>query len=164
MTKILSIVWYKVHPAIFGGQKGIAGFNKELAREYSLVCLCSFNNEAGLETNYQVLPKLPVHKKQFLSPRCWETIRQVALKEKPTHIILEHPYHGIAAVKASRATGAKIILHAHNIESQRFRQLGKVWWWPLHFFEKWRSKGLFSYCLFSWRQRGMPSNTLNLVR
>ena len=135
MTKILSIVWYKVHPAIFGGQKGIAGFNKELAREYSLVCLCSFNNEAGLETNYQVLPKLPVHKKQFLSPRCWETIRQVALKEKPTHIILEHPYHGIAAVKASRATGAKIILHAHNIESQRFRQLGKVWWWPLHFFE-----------------------------
>lgn len=144
MIKILSIVWYKVLPAKFGGQKGIAGFNNELARDYPLVCLCSSNNEAGQEINYKVIPELPVNKKQFLSPRCWETIKRVAVREKPSHIILEHPYHGIAAWKASRAVGAKLILHAHNIESLRFRQLGKPWWWPLYYFEKWvmRKAGL----------------------
>lgn len=41
MSKILSIVWYKVLPPVFGGQKGIAGFNKHLAKHHPLVCLCS---------------------------------------------------------------------------------------------------------------------------
>ncbi len=130
MEKILSIVWYKVLPPVFGGQKGIAHFNKELAKHAELVCLCSRNNTLPDDAGYRILPILPLSKKQFLNPIAWNKITSVAVKEKPSCIILEHPYHGIAALKAKKATGAKLIVHSHNIESERFRQLGK-WWWKL---------------------------------
>lgn len=137
MTRIISIVWYKVLPPKFGGQKGIANFNKYLSKQYSLVCLCSKNNEPADDIPYKVLPDLPVSKWQFLNPFCWKKIKDGAKKEKATHIILEHPYHGIAACKAKKSTGAKLILHSHNIESERFRRTGKWWWRLLRRYEKW---------------------------
>ncbi len=137
MEKILSIVWYKVLPPVFGGQKGIAHFIKELAKHSDLVCLCSRNNELTEETGYRILPDLPLSKKQFLNPIVWNKIRLVAVKEKPSCIILEHPYHGIAAKKAAKACGALLVVHSHNIESERFRQLGKWWWNLLGKYEGW---------------------------
>lgn len=135
--KILSIAWYKILPAVFGGQKGIAGFNAHLSRRYPLTCLCSVNNEPGNDTPYKVIPQLPVSKTQFLNPFCWKKIIAIARQEQPTHIILEHPYHGIAAYQAAKKTKAVLVLHSHNIESERFRQIGKVGWRLLQRYEKW---------------------------
>lgn len=133
---VLSIVWYKILPAHYGGQKGIALFNKYLAKQTELTCLCSRDNiAAGID--YSVLPKLPVGKKQFADPAVWKLITSTAREQKATHILLEHPYHGIAAIRACRATGAKLIVHSHNIESQRFRQLGKQGWQLLSRYERW---------------------------
>lgn len=137
MTKIVSIVWYKVLPARFGGQKGIASFNNYLARIHPLVCLCSSSNEAVPDLPYRLIPKLPTSKWQFLQPSCWNLIRQTILDEKATHVIIEHPYYGLAAVRARRSTGAKLIVHSHNIESERFREMGKWWWKLLHWYEGW---------------------------
>ena len=137
MEKILSIVWYKVLPPVFGGQKVIAGFNKYLARHHQLVCLCSGNNESGDDHLYKFLPVLPVGKMQFINPLVWRKIKSVAQKEMITHIILEHPYHGFAAIRAQRTTGSRLIVHSHNIESERFKQLGKWWWWLLSKYERW---------------------------
>jgi hypothetical protein len=137
MVKILSIVWYKVLPPVFGGQKGIAGFNKQLAKHHPLVCLCSKNNEPADDLFYKVLPQLPTGKLQFINPFVWWKIRAVAKKEKTTHIICEHPYHGIAAFLAAKATNAKLIVHLHNIESERFKQAGKFWWRILRVYERW---------------------------
>jgi hypothetical protein len=136
-VKILSIVWYKVLPPQFGGQKGIAYFNHQLARHHPLVCVCSNNNEPADDLLYTVRPILPQSKWQFLQPSSWKKIKTTAIEEKATHIILEHPYHGIAAVKAAKASGAKLILHSHNIESVRFREQGKWWWRLLALYEKW---------------------------
>jgi glycosyltransferase involved in cell wall biosynthesis len=136
-VKLLSIVWYKVLPPKFGGQKGIAHFNYHLALHYPLVCICSSNNEPAGDLPYTTIPVLPVGKAQFLSPRCWKKIREIAHAEKITHIILEHPYHGIAAIKAAASTHAKLIVHSHNIESERFRRLHKWWWRLLRVYEKW---------------------------
>lgn len=134
--RILSIVWYKVLPARFGGQKGIANFNKALGKLFHLVCLCSRNNEAPADLPYSVIPELPVSKWQFLNPFVQQKIVRIAKKEKSTHIILEHPYHAKAALKARRATGALLIVHSHNIESERYRQLGKHGWKLLYKHEK----------------------------
>jgi glycosyltransferase involved in cell wall biosynthesis len=137
MAKILSIVWYKVLPAKYGGQKGIANFNKYLGRQEELVCLCSKNNEPAGQLSYKLIPELPINKWQFINPFTWQKIISTVKKEKPSHIILEHPYHGIAGWLAKRKTGAKLAVHSHNIEYQRFRQSGK-WWWPLLYrYEKW---------------------------
>lgn len=135
--RILSIVWYKVLPPQFGGQKGIAYFNQQIARHHPLVCVCSHNNETADDLLYQVKPILPQSKKQFLQPSSWKKIKQAAVEFNATHIILEHPYHGIAGVKAAKASGAKLIVHSHNIESHRFRSQGKWWWRLLAFYEKW---------------------------
>jgi len=137
MTRVLSIAWYRILPAKYGGQKGIALFNKELSKHFPLVCLCSKNNELDKELPYKIIPGLPVSKWQFLSPATWKKIQQTVAKENATHITLEHPYHGIAAIKARKQTGAKLIVHSHNIESLRFRQLGKWWWKLLSYYEKW---------------------------
>jgi len=135
--KVLSLTWYKILPAVFGGQKGIACFNKSLANHFPLTCLCSHNNELPSDTPYKVLPELPVSKWQFINPFCWKKISRIAQQEKATHIILEHPYHAIAAYRAAKKCGAMLILHAHNIESERFRELGKWGWRILRAYEKW---------------------------
>jgi glycosyltransferase involved in cell wall biosynthesis len=135
--KILSIVWYKVLPPRYGGQKGIAVFNKYLARHAPMTCLCSHDNQPGNDVGYKVLPLLPVSKWQFLNPFVIRRIAEVAKKEKPTHIIAEHPYHGLAARLAAIKTGAKLIIHSHNIESERFRQMGKYWWQMMGWYEGW---------------------------
>jgi len=135
-VRILSIVWYKVLPPQFGGQKGIAYFNQQIAVHHPLVCVCSNNNEPADGLLYTVKPILPTGKAQFLQPSSWKKIKQAAVEFNATHIILEHPYHGIAAIKAAKASGAKLIVHSHNIESQRFRSQGKWWWRLLAFYEK----------------------------
>ena len=135
--RVLSIAWYKILPAKYGGQKGIALFNNELAKHFPLITLCSQNNEQFGEVPYKLIPGLPVSKWQFLSPSAWKKIQRTASKENVTHIILEHPYHGIAAIRARKQTPAKLIVHSHNIESLRFKQLGKWWWRFLAHYEKW---------------------------
>lgn len=122
---------------MFGGQKGIALFNQYLGEQYPLVCLCAITNEPAEGLSYKLLRQLPVNKRQFINPFSWQRIKNTAIAEKATHIILEHPYHAIAACRTQNATGAKLILHSHNIESQRFRQAGKWWWRLLHRYEKW---------------------------
>jgi polysaccharide biosynthesis protein PslH len=137
MEKILSVVWYKVLPAKYGGQKGIALFNKYLSREIELVCLCSKNNEEPGELNYKLIPDLPLSKTQFLNPFCWYKIISTVKKEKITHLILEHPYHGIAGWLAKKIHGVKLIVHSHNIEAKRFKEAGNRWWRLLAMYEKW---------------------------
>ncbi|MCW3073837.1 MAG: glycosyltransferase family 4 protein [Flaviaesturariibacter sp.] len=135
--KLISVVWFKVLPAKFGGQKGTALFNKYLAERFELSCLCSSNNEKDASANYKLINKLPISKWQFIDPFCWKAILQSAKKEGANALILEYPYHGIAAVLAKSLLGIPFILHQHNIEYERFRQLGKWWWRLLKVYERW---------------------------
>ncbi len=135
MPKVLSLVWYKVYPPVFGGQKGIALFNRQLAKHCDLVCICSGNNEPA--EPYTVLPVLPTGQRHVINPFYWQKVKGISKKEKPEVIILEHPYQGIAAWLAARASKASLVVHSHNIESERFCRIGK-WWWPiLRVYEKW---------------------------
>jgi hypothetical protein len=135
--KILSIVWYKVLPPIFGGQKGIANFNEALSHTHDVICLCSADNIPGPGTSYRVIPSLPAGKRQIFSPFCWRHISKVANIEKADIIILEHPYHGVGGWLAGKTSKALLVVHSHNIESERFRQQGKWWWRLLYWYEGW---------------------------
>jgi glycosyltransferase involved in cell wall biosynthesis len=129
MTKLLSLVWYKVLPPRFGGQKGIAEFNRYLAAHFPLTCLCSSNNIPVGDEPYDICPDLPVGRSQVLNPNAWRKVVDTASQGRFTHLILEHAYYGLPAVWLRRRKGIFLIAHAHNIEFQRFRELGK-WWWP----------------------------------
>jgi glycosyltransferase involved in cell wall biosynthesis len=135
--RLLSIVWFKVLPARFGGQKGTALFNQYLGEAAPTVCLASKDNVPDGPLSYRLRAELPVGKKSVLLPEAWRKIRRVALQERPTHILLEYPYHAFAAWRAARTTGAWLILHTHNIEFRRFRELGNRWWRLLRRYERW---------------------------
>lgn len=134
--KILSVVWYKVLPAVYGGQKAVAYFNEHLGRLATLTCLCSYNNGVSA-VSYDVKNFLPGGKTQFINPLVWRKIYVIAKKEKITHLILEFPYHGIAAIICRTLLRVKLIVNTHNIEFLRFKEQGKWWWRLLFYFERW---------------------------
>ncbi len=136
MARLLSVVWYKVLPAQFGGQKGIASFNQHLGMHHTLFCLCSLNNQPTGKESYSVLPHLPTGKSQVVSPPAWKMINRIVKEQQITHLILEHSYYGLAGVFLKNRSGVKLVIHAHNIESLRFKALGRWWWRLLWMLEK----------------------------
>lgn len=135
MQKILSLVWFKIYPPHFGGQKGIALFNKYLADHFRVDCLCSHNNEVVADAGCRIIPELPVSKTQFFNPLAWRRILKQLAKENYCFILLEQPYYGLLALWLKRKT--KLIVHTHNIEWQRFKSLGNKSWRLLFRYEKW---------------------------
>jgi glycosyltransferase involved in cell wall biosynthesis len=128
--KILSLVWFRIFPAKYGGQKGIALFHKYLSEHTALTCLCSADNKGEHGMPFTILPHLPASRWQLVNPLVWWRILRTARKEKANIILLEHPYHAIAGILCRRLLGTKLVLHQHNIEYLRFKELGK-WWWPV---------------------------------
>ncbi|WP_345238898.1 glycosyltransferase family 4 protein [Flavisolibacter ginsenosidimutans] len=129
--KLLSVVWFKVLPPKFGGQKAVAFFNQHLAKCAPLICLCSKNNES-IATNYRIENILPVGKIQVLNPFAWQKIYTAAKREGITHLLLEFPYYGLAGMLCKKLLGVKLVVNTHNIEYLRFKEQ-KKWWWGLLF-------------------------------
>ncbi|MBL7743847.1 MAG: glycosyltransferase family 4 protein [Chitinophagaceae bacterium] len=127
MKKILSIVWYKVLPPEYGGQKGIAHFNGYLGVKVSLTCLCSRNNTADRPLNYRLSNELPVSRFQFWNPAVRKRVLRYIKENSYSHIIIEHPYHAWLG-KYKKKYGFRFIVHAHNIEHLRMKARGKCWW------------------------------------
>jgi glycosyltransferase involved in cell wall biosynthesis len=134
--RILSVVWYRILPARFGGQRGIAEFNAHLSEHLPLTCLCSGDNDPQ-SADYEVLNHLPVGKRQVANPLNWWRIVQWVRKTGSTHLITEHCYYAPAGWICRHLFGIPWILHEHNIEYQRFRQMGKRWWPMLRILESW---------------------------
>lgn len=76
-----------------------------------------------------MLPRLKTGRAQVLQPWNWRRIIDQVTSLGATHLILEHAYYGVPALLLKRK-GVRLIAHSHNLEYERFRQLGR-WWWPL---------------------------------
>jgi glycosyltransferase involved in cell wall biosynthesis len=136
MVKILSIVPYKIFPAKVGGQKGIALFNEYLAKEVELVCITVKSNDAAYANGYQILNLLSDSFLRYVNPFYIFPIRKLINSHKPSHLLLEHPYYGWLGVILRKTSHVKLIIHSHNIESTRWRSLGKWWWKILWWYER----------------------------
>jgi hypothetical protein len=90
MINVMSIVWYKVLPAKYGGQKGIAYFNQQLGKTVPLTCICSYENKTEESLSYNLKPVLPKSRWQFFNPLIWKKIINISKEINPSHIILEH--------------------------------------------------------------------------
>jgi len=135
MAVVVSVVWYRVFPAVFGGQKGIAEFNAHLSKHHSLICLCSSDNDtSGL--SYPALPLLSGGRTGFLRPSDWFSIHRTIRRENATHLLVEHAYFGPAGIFIRMLTGVKVVVHAHNIESNVFRDNGRTGWRALRLLER----------------------------
>jgi len=137
MQTILSIVSYPFLPARQGGQKMIALFNKYMARKTRLICVTTKNNEPSAAEGYTVLKPISNSPLRYINLFLFFSIRKIIRQEKVSHIIIEHPYYGWLGMLLKWSGKEKLIVHSHNIESLRWKVLGK-WWWPiLGVYEKW---------------------------
>ncbi|MBK9530781.1 MAG: glycosyltransferase family 4 protein [Chitinophagaceae bacterium] len=135
-VKILSLVSYKFLPPEMGGQKGIAFFNRYLAKHANLVCVTTEANSNYLQEGYPVKNILSNSPTRYFNPFYIFTLGRIIREEKITHLILEHPYYGWLGILLKWFYKIKLVVHSHNIESMRFKSMGRWWWGILWNYEK----------------------------
>ncbi len=136
MTTVLSIIPYKIFPAKVGGQKGIALFSEYFAKQVSLVSVTVVSNDPKYAKGYQVLNILSGSSSRYANISLFFTIKRLLRKYGATHLLLEHPYFGWLGILLKTFTGIKLIIHSHNIETTRWKSLGKWWWEILWWYER----------------------------
>lgn len=135
---IASLVWYKVLPAKFGGQKAIVQLSEAIAKHESYEMICSADNQPG--SSFITKRILPTGKKQLINPVIWRRIEKELKKEDTRYLIVEHCYYSLFGWWMKKKHGIRFIIHHHNIEADRFREMNKRGWQLLLQYEKWASR------------------------
>ncbi len=147
MANVLSIVTYKILPPKLGGQKGIALFNEYFSKEETLFCFTIRDNDPSLAP-YKVFNFLGNGSIRYINPLYFGALKKLIKENNISHVIVEHPYYGWMAMLLKKYCGAKVIVHSHNIEAERFKTVGKWWWKILWHYEKWvHQKADFTFCI-----------------
>ena len=135
MSRILSIAPYQYLPATSGGQVAISNANKVLALQNELAVLTE-QGQSKSEVGVKMLPILPKGKKKYLPfvnqaflEKSWEDFR-------PQFVFCNHPYLFPSVARFAKKHKVPWYIRAHNIEAQRFKQMGKVWWSLMESFER----------------------------
>jgi glycosyltransferase involved in cell wall biosynthesis len=124
-------------PAKIGGQKAIAFFYKYFAKNVNLISVTVKNNSNELALGYTTVKLFSDSPLRYINLINVFRIRKIIKEQKATHLLIEHPYLGWLAFLIKKSTGVKTIVRSHNIESLRFKTLGKWWWSILWQYEKW---------------------------
>jgi glycosyltransferase involved in cell wall biosynthesis len=137
MARIISIVSYTFLPAKMGGHKGIALFHKYFSRWITDTVVTTKANDPTSAEGYEVLNILSDAPSRYINLRYFWTLRRLIRERQATHFMLEHPYYGWLGVLLKRTCNIRLVLHSHNIESIRWKNLGKWWWKILWHYEGW---------------------------
>jgi glycosyltransferase involved in cell wall biosynthesis len=147
MANVLSIVSYKIFPAKFGGQKGIANFNEYFSKYHTLYCVTVKNNTPAA-ASYKIINKLGKSRFRYINIFYFGLLKKIIRQNNISHIIIEHPYYGWLALLLKRFCKVKLIIHSHNIEAERFETVGKWWWKILWHYEKHIHRDAdFTFCI-----------------
>ena len=137
MKKVLNIVPYPYLPFFSGGQKLIAHFNEYLGARTELHVASTSDNDTSLVRNYSFYPLLNSSRLRYINLLLtFKILRLIRLKSIDT-IIIEHPYLGWLIPALRLFSKVRIICHTHNVEAERFRSIGKIWWRILKLYEGW---------------------------
>lgn len=135
-VKLLSLVSYKFLPPDMGGQKGIAFFNRYLAKKTGLLCVTTQENNKTESEGYPVKNILSNSKLRYADPLYFFTLSRIIRENNITHLIIEHPYYGWLGALLKWFCKVSLIVHSHNMEALRFKSVGKWWWGILWNYEK----------------------------
>jgi len=134
---ILGIAPYPFLPPQMGGQKYIDIFYRYVGAEVNTIVASTKTNEEAFARNYILKKIFNNSKSRYGNPVYFFKLKELIWQYHITHLIIEHPYMGWLAVALKKATGVKLIVHSHNVESERFKSMNKKWWKPLWYYEKW---------------------------
>ena len=135
MPNVLGLVTFRVFPTHMGGQKGVALFYKHLTQHLDVFLAVSTDNRQSdfIKTEKLLYP----NKKIYLNFFKRMQLSTLVHSKKIDVIIAEHSYAGWLGWLLHNRSGKPFLIHSHNIESKRFRQM-KKWWWKLYYlYEGW---------------------------
>jgi glycosyltransferase involved in cell wall biosynthesis len=143
---LLSIVPYRVLPASHGGHWGIVSLHDHLGRICADHLVCTNNNSGHADYSFHLHPVLPASPLRYLPYVGLKKMKQIATEQQVRFVFCDHPYMAPSAIRL--ADGLKIpwFLRSHNIESERFRAIGKKWWPAMRLLEGYvmrRAAGIF---------------------
>jgi glycosyltransferase involved in cell wall biosynthesis len=149
MANVLSIVTYKIFPPKLGGQKGIALFNQYFSGEVNLFCFTIQDNDPS-GVSYKVYNEMENGSGRYANILNFTKIKKIIRENNISVVIVEHPYYGWMGLLLKRFCNVNLIIHSHNIESERFKTVGKRWWKILWHYEKYiHQKADFTFCINS---------------
>ncbi|MFM7683058.1 MAG: glycosyltransferase [Bacteroidota bacterium] len=137
MLFVTALAPYRIYPAKMGGQKGIAFFYRFFSKHCNVTLVSTNNNQPPDDFSGNFLSILPNSKLRYFNPLIFFTIKKIIKKTKSTHLIIEHPYYGWLGYLLKKSLKVKLVVHSHNIESMRFKTMGKWWWKIMYTYEKW---------------------------
>ncbi len=133
---IAAVVSYKIYPAHFGGQKGIALFYQYLATLTNVQLYTVKDNitdTSGIFMHHVLKSSFF----KYVNIFAFFSIKKLVVAHKITHLIIDHPYLGWLGYLLKKYCGIALIIHSHNIEALRFKSTKKWWWKILWQYEKW---------------------------
>lgn len=135
MKRVLNIVPYPFLPFFSGGQKLIAQFNEYLGEQCVLHVASTADNDAQLADTYTFHPVLKKSRFRYADIGSFFRTRRLIRQEQIDTVIIEHPYLGWLGWMLKKSCSIRLIVHTHNVEYERFRTIGKIWWPLLKWYE-----------------------------
>lgn len=126
-TATLSIAPYPFIPLRNGGHQAIAKLHHYIATHISDNVVSTDNNgeHKFAFTLHGIFPDKPL---RYFPGYSVNKMLEIAEQNNCTHIICEHPYMALSAMTVAHKLHIPWFIRSHNIESERFRSLGKAWW------------------------------------
>lgn len=138
---ILTLAPYRFLPARTGGHIGIFAMHEALGKICGDHVVGTVDNAPTEPTSFQLHKLFVTGTKRYFPFSYVSEITDIARENNVQAIICEHPYMAPKAIAVAKKLGIPWYLRSHNIESERFRTLGKSWW-----------KIMFRYERFAMRQ------------
>jgi hypothetical protein len=143
---ILAIAPYRILPATGGGHAAILHLHNYLGKLCSDQLVSTKDNDNAHAYGFDMHRMFATNPGRYLPYANRQELVGLGRKYDVKSIICEHPYMAITANAVAKKLKVPWYLRAHNIESERFRSLGKVWWGMLAKYEQWamqKAKGTF---------------------
>ncbi len=137
MANILSIVPYKFSPPVNGGHWGVIIIEKSLSVYNNVLTVATSDNSTEKPYPFTIAPILSNKKKRYIPFSGADIIEKAAIDHKADYIFLHHHYMFFTALKVAKKLNIPLYIRSHNIESLRFKSLGKSWWKIMYWYEKW---------------------------
>ncbi|RYD58782.1 MAG: glycosyltransferase [Sphingobacteriales bacterium] len=133
---ILTIAPYRILPPRNGGQLSITYLHHYLGMACSTNVVSTKDNDPADNYSFQLHPVFNTSATRYVPFNQFQKLSSIAKAYDATSIICEHPYMAITAAALARKLKINWYLRSQNIESERFRQLGKPWWKMLALYER----------------------------
>jgi hypothetical protein len=137
LPSVLGIISYKIFPAQMGGQKCVAGFYSHLAKRTKVVLALAKENEGIAGIDAETFSFLYHHKKGLSNLRYVYRLCKLIKQKNIDVVCIEHSYLGWLGMLLKWLTKKPFVIHSHNIEAHRFRDMQKTGWRLYQIYERW---------------------------